>query len=64
MSGFICCFWWFLLGLLLGWLLNWLFDKFFRRNGSDGDSSRYGAPLVSPPPPLSFGPEVTTSWSR
>lgn len=24
MSGFTCCFWWFLLGALLGWLLNWL----------------------------------------
>ena len=50
MSGFICCFWWFLLGLLLGWLLNWLFDKFFRRGGSGGDDAvRYRAPTLHTP---------------
>lgn len=27
MSGFTCCFWWFLLGFLLGWLLNWLLKR-------------------------------------
>ena len=61
MSGFICCFWWFLLGLLLGWLLNWLFDKFFRRGGSSSgdDAVRYRAPIVTPlapPPPPSLAP--------
>lgn len=53
MSGFICCFWWFLLGLLLGWVLNWLFDKFFRRGGSSGgdDAARYRASNVHSPAP-------------
>lgn len=52
MSGFICCFWWFLLGLLLGWLLNWLFDKFFRRGGSAGDgTASYRTPVVHTPAP-------------
>lgn len=27
MSGFSCCFWWFLIGFLLGWLLNWLLSR-------------------------------------
>lgn len=27
MSGFTCCFWWFLLGFILGWLLNWLLKR-------------------------------------
>ena len=51
MAGFICCFWWFLLGLLLGWLLNWLFDKFFRRGGFGGDdTTRYRAPTLHTEP--------------
>ncbi len=38
MSSFVCCFWWFLLGLLLGWLLNWLLSNWLRKdNGNDGD---------------------------
>lgn len=27
MSGFGCCFWWFLFGVLLGWLGSWLLGK-------------------------------------
>lgn len=27
MSGFTCCFLWFLLGFILGWLLNWLLKR-------------------------------------
>ena len=27
MSGFGCCFWWILLGVLLGWLGSWLLGK-------------------------------------
>ena len=34
MSGFACCFWWFLLGLLAGWLLNWLLSKWTRKDDS------------------------------
>lgn len=43
MSSFVCCFWWFLLGLLLGWLLNWLLSNWLRKdngnNGSGGSGS-------------------------
>lgn len=31
MSGFGCCFWWFLFGALLGWLASWLLGKMFAR---------------------------------
>lgn len=34
-DSFLCCFWWFFLGLILGWIIFWLFDKFFRRDGSN-----------------------------
>jgi predicted flap endonuclease-1-like 5' DNA nuclease len=49
-ASFVCCFWWFLLGLLLGWLLNWLFDKFFRRGGASGSAMSYAAPAPYTPP--------------
>lgn len=31
MSGFGCCFWWFLFGALLGWLASWLLGKMFAK---------------------------------
>ena len=62
MSGFICCFWWFLLGLLLGWLLNWLFDKFFRRGGSSGGgAASYRAPTLHTPTPAPVSPPPAPS---
>ena len=39
MSGFACCFWWFLLGLLAGWLLNWLLSKWTRKDDSGSRST-------------------------
>ncbi len=39
MSGFACCFWWFLLGLLAGWLLNWLLSKWTRKDDSNSGST-------------------------
>lgn len=36
MSLFICCLWWFVLGLLLGWLLNWLLSRWLRREPPSG----------------------------
>ena len=39
MSGFACCFWWFLLGLLAGWLLNWLLSKWTRKDDSGSGST-------------------------
>jgi predicted flap endonuclease-1-like 5' DNA nuclease len=39
MSGFACCFWWFLLGALLGWLLNWLLSKWTRKDDSGSSGS-------------------------
>jgi predicted flap endonuclease-1-like 5' DNA nuclease len=50
MTGFLCCLWWFLLGLLLGWLLSWLFDKFFRRGGDSGGATNYRAAAPATPP--------------
>jgi predicted flap endonuclease-1-like 5' DNA nuclease len=32
MSLFICCVWWFVLGVLVGWLLSWLLNRLFGRN--------------------------------
>jgi predicted flap endonuclease-1-like 5' DNA nuclease len=40
MSGFDCCYWWFLLGALLGWLLNWLLSKLTRKEDSVRRRSR------------------------
>ena len=31
MSGFGCCFWWFVLGALLGWLASWLLGRMFAK---------------------------------
>jgi len=31
MSGFGCCFWWFLFGALLGWLASWLLGRMFAK---------------------------------
>jgi predicted flap endonuclease-1-like 5' DNA nuclease len=39
MSGFDCCYWWFLAGALLGWVLNWLLSKLMRKDDSDSSSS-------------------------
>ena len=49
MSGFACCFWWFLLGLLLGWLLNWLLSKWMRSDEPTITSmaTAYSAPTAS-----------------
>ncbi len=67
MSGFICCLWWFLAGVLLGWLLNWLFDKFFRRGGHQSDDRGSGnagsgsASASSNIAPQSFAPTVVAT---
>ncbi len=51
MAAFMCCFWWFVAGVLVGWLLNWLFDKLFRRGGgSDQGHGNYSAPMPAPSP--------------
>ena len=48
MAGFICCFWWFLLGLLLGWLLNWLLSKWMRSDEpTTSMAAAYSAPAAS-----------------
>lgn len=69
MSGFICCLWWFLAGVLLGWLLNWLFDKFFRRGGSRSDghgndaSASDAAKRTATVAPQSMAPSVAVPAS-
>jgi len=35
MSGFGCCFWWFLFGALLGWLASWLFGRWLRNETTE-----------------------------
>ena len=58
MSSFVCCFWWFLLGLLLGWLLNWLLRNWLSKDdGNDGSGggsgtahTAYSAPATPPTP--------------
>jgi predicted flap endonuclease-1-like 5' DNA nuclease len=45
MSGFACCFWWFLLGLLVGWLLNWLLRNWLGKDSHESTS-------VAAPPPV------------
>ena len=60
MSSFVCCFWWFLLGLLLGWLLNWLLSNWLKKdnNNDDGGSgsgtakAAYSAPVAAAPMPF------------
>jgi predicted flap endonuclease-1-like 5' DNA nuclease len=47
MSGFMCCIWWFVFGVLVGWLLSWLLSKLFG-GGSSGSSG--SANLYTPPP--------------
>ena len=32
MSHFICCLWWFVLGVFVGWLLSWLLNRLFGRS--------------------------------
>ncbi len=39
MSGFDCCYWWFLAGALLGWVLNWLLSKLMRKDDSGSSSA-------------------------
>lgn len=39
MSGFDCCYWWFLAGALLGWILNWLLSRLMRKDDSGSSSS-------------------------
>jgi predicted flap endonuclease-1-like 5' DNA nuclease len=50
MSSLVCCFGWFLLGLLLGWLLNWLLQKLLRKD--EAPEVRYvPAPAAAPTAP-------------
>jgi len=32
MSQFICCLWWFVLGVLVGWLLSWVLNRLLGRS--------------------------------
>lgn len=40
MSGFACCFWWFVFGALLGWLASWLLGRMFAKT-TDEVSTAY-----------------------
>jgi predicted flap endonuclease-1-like 5' DNA nuclease len=41
MVAFVCCFWWFLAGLVIGWLLNWLLSKWTRKDDSGSTPNRH-----------------------
>ncbi len=52
MSGFMCCIWWFIFGVLVGWLLSWFLSKFMGGgdSGGAGNNSR-PMPAYTPPTP-------------
>jgi predicted flap endonuclease-1-like 5' DNA nuclease len=54
MEAFMCCFWWFVFGVLVGWLLSWLLAKLFGKNdsGSAGGGHTAPPPTYSPPAPV------------
>jgi predicted flap endonuclease-1-like 5' DNA nuclease len=39
MSGFMCCIWWFVFGVLVGWLLSWFLSKLWGGGNSNGNAS-------------------------
>lgn len=47
MSGFGCCFWWFVFGALLGWLASWLLGKLFARTTETAPAT--AAPAMAAP---------------
>jgi Helix-hairpin-helix domain len=49
MSLFMCCLWWFVLGVLVGWLLSWLLNRFFGRTQVQEVSAPAPAPVVATP---------------
>jgi predicted flap endonuclease-1-like 5' DNA nuclease len=52
MSGFMCCIWWFVAGVLVGWLLSWFLSKFFGGgNSGTGSGTTRPAAAYTPPPP-------------
>jgi predicted flap endonuclease-1-like 5' DNA nuclease len=51
MSGFMCCFWWFVAGVLVGWLLSWFLSKLFG-GGDSGSSGSDARPISAYTPPV------------
>jgi predicted flap endonuclease-1-like 5' DNA nuclease len=58
MSGFMCCIWWFVFGVLVGWLLSWFLSKLWGggNNSGSGSGSRpvsaYTPPAPAPAPAM------------
>jgi predicted flap endonuclease-1-like 5' DNA nuclease len=50
MSGFMCCIWWFVFGVLVGWLLSWFLSKLWG-GGSNNDGSSASRPVSAYTPP-------------
>ncbi len=52
MSGFMCCLWWFVAGVLVGWLLSWFLSKLFGGgdSGRSGNGARPASAYTSPVP--------------
>ncbi len=49
MSQFICCLWWFVLGVLVGWLLSWLLNRLFGRSQVQEVSAPAPQPAAAAP---------------
>ena len=63
MSGFMCCFWWFLLGLLAGWLLNWLLSRALRSEPPTSSVSTYVAPFAAAVGGINFAAASAAGFS-
>jgi predicted flap endonuclease-1-like 5' DNA nuclease len=57
MSGFMCCIWWFVFGVLVGWLLSWLLSKLMG-GGDAGGSSNTSRPMPAYSPPATPAPTM------
>ncbi len=57
MSGFSCCIWWFVFGVLAGWLLSWFLSKLMG-GGNSGNSSNHRPIAAYVPPPVPPAPTM------
>jgi len=60
MPTFICCVWWFVLGVLVGWLLSWMVNRLFGRSVA----REVPASAPAPPPPVVAAPRVDDDLTK
>jgi len=58
MSLFICCVWWFVLGVLVGWLLSWLLNRLL------GRTQVQEIPAPARPQPAAAAPRASDDLTR